>query len=238
MPDTVNKLVFDAEGQRFYETGVKECALFPMADTESTFTDGTLTVKTRYTKGVAWNGITAITEQPSGAEPTALYADDIKYLNLMSNEDFGATVEAYTYPDEFKECDGSKELCEGVIAGQQTRKAFGLAYKTVLGNDTEGNAKGFKLHIIYNAKASPSEKAYSTINDSPEATTFSWEMTTTPVSMPAGFKPTACLTIDSTKVESTKLEKLLDIIYGKDGDAGIVPHLPMPSDIMSILSST
>ena len=161
------KLVWDKTGEHFYETGVKNGVLYPMS------ASGT------YPKGVAWNGLTAITESPSGAEATALYADDIKYLNLMSNEEFGATVEAYTYPDEFAECDGSASLTEGVYIGQQARKTFGLCYRTTLGNDAKGNDYGYKLHIIYGAMASPSEKAYSTINDSPDAITFSWELSTT-----------------------------------------------------------
>ena len=195
------KLVWDKTGEHYYETGVKNGVLYPMS------ASGT------YPKGVAWNGLTAITESPSGAEATALYADDIKYLNLMSNEEFGATVEAYTYPDEFAECDGSASLTEGVYIGQQARKTFGLCYRTTLGNDSKGNDYGYKLHIIYGAMASPSEKAYSTINDSPDAITFSWELSTTPVAV-ANFKPTASLTIDSTKVDAEKLATLEEILYG------------------------
>ena len=164
----MSKLVWDAVGERLFETGVKNCVLY-------------LPTNGVYSKGVAWNGITAITESPSGAEATPLYADDIKYLNLMSNEDFGATIEAYMYPDEFAQCDGSAQLAPGVRIGQQPRKPFGLCYRTTLGNDTEGNDFGYKLHLIYGAMAAPSEKAYATINDSPEAITFSWELTTTPV---------------------------------------------------------
>lgn len=225
------KLVWDKTGEHYYETGVKNGVLYPMS------ASGT------YPKGVAWNGLTAITESPSGAEATALYADDIKYLNLMSNEEFGATVEAYTYPDEFAECDGSASLTEGVYIGQQARKTFGLCYRTTLGNDSKGNDYGYKLHIIYGAMASPSEKAYSTINDSPDAITFSWELSTTPVAV-ANFKPTASLTIDSTKVDSAKLAKLEEILYGKDGTGednsvgAVDPRLPLPDEIANIMKGS
>ena len=225
------KLVWDKTGEHFYETGVKNGVLYPMS------ASGT------YPKGVAWNGLTAITESPSGAEATALYADDIKYLNLMSNEEFGATVEAYTYPDEFADCDGSASLTEGVYIGQQVRKTFGLCYRTTLGNDSKGNDYGYKLHIIYGAMASPSEKAYSTINDSPDAITFSWELSTTPVAV-ANFKPTASLTIDSTKVDSTKLAALEEILYGKDGTGedqstgAVDPRLPLPDEIATLMKTS
>lgn len=225
------KLVWDKTGEHFYETGVKNGVLYPMS------ASGT------YPKGVAWNGLTAITESPSGAEATALYADDIKYLNLMSNEEFGATVEAYTYPDEFAECDGSASLTEGVYIGQQARKTFGLCYRTTLGNDAKGNDYGYKLHIIYGAMASPSEKAYSTINDSPDAITFSWELSTTPVAV-ANFKPTASLTIDSTKVDTAKLAALEEILYGKDGTGednttgAVDPRLPLPDEIATLMKTS
>lgn len=225
------KLVWDKTGEHFYETGVKNGVLYPMS------ASGT------YPKGVAWNGLTAITESPSGAEATALYADDIKYLNLMSNEEFGATVEAYTYPDEFAECDGSASLTEGVYIGQQARKTFGLCYRTTLGNDAKGNDYGYKLHIIYGAMASPSEKAYSTINDSPDAITFSWELSTTPVAV-ANFKPTASLTIDSTKVDAAKLTALEEILYGKDGTGddhttgAVDPRLPLPDEIATLMKAS
>lgn len=225
------KLVWDKTGEHFYETGVKNGVLYPMS------ASGT------YPKGVAWNGLTAITESPSGAEATALYADDIKYLNLMSNEEFGATVEAYTYPDEFAECDGSASLTEGVYISQQARKTFGLCYRTTLGNDAKGNDYGYKLHIIYGAMASPSEKAYSTINDSPDAITFSWELSTTPVAV-ANFKPTASLTIDSTKVDAAKLTALEEILYGKDGTGedhttgAVDPRLPLPNEIATLMKSS
>ena len=190
-----------------------------------------------YGKGVPWNGITNISESPEGAEATPLYAGDIKYLNLLSNEEFKASIEAYTYPDEFGVCDGSAELATGVSIGQQTRSPFGLCYRTTLGNDTEGNEHGYKLHFIYNALAAPSEKAYATINDSPEAITFNWELTTTPVEV-QGFKPTASLVIDSTKVANKiKLKELEDIIYGKDGDPSAEPRLPLPDEIAQLFKT-
>lgn len=214
------KLVWDQTGERYYETGVKMGVLYPQENG-------------KYPKGVAWNGLTAVTESPSGAEATALYADDTKYLSLMSAEEFGATIEAYTYPDEFAQCDGSAELAEGVIIGQQKRKAFGLCYRTVLGNDTDNNDYGYKLHLIYGALAAPSEKAYATINDSPEAITFSWEVTTTPVSV-AGFKPTASITIDSTKVNPEKLAELEAKLYGGETQEA---QLPLPDEVATIFKT-
>lgn len=216
------KLVWDQTNERLYETGVKMGVVYPQA------TGGT------YPMGVAWNGLTAVTESPSGAEATALYADDIKYLNLMSAEEFAATIEAYTYPDEFAECDGSAELAKGVAIGQQKRKAFGLCYRTVLGNDVDGIDHGYKLHIIYGAMAAPSEKAYATINDSPEAITFSWELSTTPVSVD-GFKPTASITIDSTKADPTKLEALEKILYGSEEAEA---RLPLPNEIATLMAES
>lgn len=217
------KLVWDKTGDRLYETGVKNGVLYiPTAGV--------------YSKGVAWNGLTAVTESPSGAEATALYADDTKYLSLMSTEEFGATIEAYTYPDEFAACDGSAELANGVMIGQQKRSTFGLCYKTTIGNDTDGNDHGYKLHIIYGAMAAPSEKAYASINDSPEAITFSWEITTTPVNV-TGAKPTASLVIDSTKADPSKLAALEDILYGKDGEPGNEPRLPLPDEIKSLMTA-
>lgn len=213
------RLVWDKTGERFYETGVRQGVLYPMVDGA-------------YPKGVAWNGLTAVTESPSGAESTALYADDIKYLNLRSTEEFGATIEAYTYPKEFEECDGSAELAAGVTIGQQPRKSFGLSYRTALGNDVENENHGYKLHLIYGATASPSEKAYATISDSPEAITFSWEVTTVPVNV-EGFKPTALLTIDSTKVDPAKLTALEDILYGK---AEVEARLPLPDEIATLMA--
>ena len=212
------KLTWDATGERLYETGVKMGVLYVQ-------TGGT------YPKGVAWNGLTAVTESPSGAEPTALYADDIKYMNLMSNEEFGATIEAYTYPDEFAECDGSASIATGVYIGQQSRKTFGMCYRTVLGNDAENNDYGYKLHLIYGALAAPSEKGYTTINDSPEAITFSWEVSTTPVEV-TGHKPTASITIDSTKTEAGKLTALETILYGSESED---PRLPLPDEIITLM---
>lgn len=214
----MSKLVWDQTGEKLYETGVKMGVLYPQES-------GT------YPKGVAWNGLTAVTESPSGAEATALYADDIKYLSLMSNEEFGATIEAYMYPDEFAECDGSASISEGVYIGQQKRKAFGLCYRTVVGNDVDNNDYGYKIHLIYGALAAPSEKGYATINDSPEAITFSWEITTTPVNV-TGFKPTASITIDSKKCDATKLAALEKILYGsEEGEA----RLPLPDEVAGIM---
>ena len=216
----MSKLVWDQTGERFYETGVSKGVLYVQEN-------GT------YPLGVAWNGLTAVTESPSGAEASPLYADDIKYLNLLSNEEFGATIEAYTYPEEFEECDGSAEIAGGVTIGQQKRKAFGLCYRTILGNDTENNDYGYKLHIIYGAMAAPSEKAYTSVNDSPEAITFSWEVTTTPVSV-TGKKPTASITIDSVKADPTKLAALEAILYGSESEE---PRLPLPDEIATLMAS-
>jgi hypothetical protein len=215
------KLVWDKTGERYYETGVKQGVLYPI-DNQGT-----------YPKGVAWNGLTNVTESPSGAEATALYADDIKYLNLISTEEFGGTIEAYTYPDEFAECDGSASLATGVYIGQQPRKTFGLCYRTTVGNDVDNNNYGYKLHLVYGALASPSEKAYSTINDSPEAITFSWEFSTTPVNV-TGFKPTASITIDSTKVDPQKLAALEAILYGGDEAEA---RLPLPDEVAQIITA-
>jgi len=215
------KLIWDEVGKKFYETGVSNGVLYPQ-DTNGV-----------YPLGVVWNGLTAVTESPSGAEPTPIYADNIKYLNLMSAEEFGATVEAYTYPDEFAICDGSAELSVGVMVNQQLRKGFGLSYRTELGNDTAGSEHGYKLHLIYGAMAAPSEKGYATVNDAPEAITFSWAVTTTPVEV-TGKRPTASLTIDSTKVDSTKLATLESIIYGS---VGVDPRLPFPDEIAAIFGS-
>ena len=213
------KIVWDESGKRTYETGVRKGVLY-LQDAQGA-----------YTKGVAWNGLTAVTESPSGAEPTALYADDIKYLELFSAEEFGATIEAYTYPAEFEKCDGSASLGTGVTIGQQDRATFGLCYRTVLGNDVKGSEFGYKLHLIYGAKAKPSEKGYQTINDSPEAITFSWEVSTTPVNV-AGFKPTACVTIDSTKIDPEKLTQIETLLYG---DTSAEAKLPLPDEIAQIV---
>ena len=217
----MTKLVWDKTGERLYETGVKQGVLYPQA------------VGGTYPKGVAWNGLTNITESPSGAEATALYADDIKYLNLVSAEELGGTIEAYTYPDEFAECDGSAALTDGVFIGQQDRKTFGLCYRTTLGNDVDSNGHGYKLHLIYGSLAAPYEKAYATINDSPEAITFSWEFKTTPVNV-TGHKPTASLTLDSTKVSETKMAALEKVLYG-DGETEA--RLPLPDEVVQILTS-
>ena len=214
------RLTWDDLGKRFYETGVKQGVLYPQ-------------VGGAYPKGVAWNGLTAVTESPSGAEPTPLYADDIKYLELTSNEEFGCTIEAYTYPDEFKACNGEATLAEGVTIGQQTRVPFGFCYKTVLGNDEKKNDYGYKLHLVYGATASVSERGFQTINDSPEAVTFSWEVTTTPVAV-KGFKPTAILTIDSTTIAPEKLTALEDILYGKDEAEA---RLPLPDEIAELVKA-
>lgn len=214
------KLVWDKTGERLYETGVKQGVLYVQE-------------AGAYPKGVAWNGLTAVTESPSGAEATPLYADDIKYLNLMSAEEFGATIEAYTYPDEFKVCNGEAELAAGVSIGQQARKTFGMCYRTAIGNDVDGSDFGYKLHLIYGALAAPSEKAYATINDSPEAITFSWEVTTTPVNV-TGFKPTSYVVIDSTKVDAEKLAALEAKLYGGD-DAEAM--LPLPDEIATMMAA-
>ena len=215
------RLTWDDAGKRLYETGVKQGVLYPQDDNGA------------YPKGVAWNGLTAVTESPEGAEPTPLYADDIKYLNLLSTEEFKATVEAYTYPDEFAECDGSGSLVEGVTIGQQDRKTFGLSYRTSLGNDVKGNEYGYKLHIVYGCLAAPSEKAYATVNDSPEAITFSWEVSTTPVNV-TGFKPTASLTLNSVKLGATKMKAIEDVLYGSSTAEA---RLPLPDEIKSIIES-
>ena len=229
------KIVWDKTGERTYETGVDHGVLYPIQ------TGGV------YSKGVAWNGLSAVTESPSGAEPSPIYADNIKYLNLMSAEDFGGTIEAYISPDEFAECDGSVEIAPGVFAGQQSRKLFGLCYRTILGNDIDSNDHGYKLHLVYNCLASVSEKGYTTVNASPEAITFSWEFSTTPVEIAMliegkKIKPTAILTFDSTKVDPDKLAKLEEILYGKDptepeGADGVEPRLPFPDEVIRLLTT-
>jgi len=217
------KLTWDNTGERLYETGVDRGVLY-IPDAGGNYVDG-----------VSWNGLTTVTESPSGAEATALYADNIKYLNLISAEEFGATVEAYTFPDEFLQFDGGASPSPGVTVGQQNRRPFGLSYRTRLGNDVEGADYGYKLHLIYNATAAPSEKAYATINDSPEAITFSWELTTTPVAAGDTLKPTAQLTIDSTKVDATALATLEDMLYGTSGSD---PSLPSPASVLAIFAGT
>lgn len=217
----MSKLVWDQTGAREYETGVKSGALYPQDDAGI------------YPKGVAWNGLISVTESPEGAEPTPLYADDIKYLNLTSAEEFKATIEAYMSPPEFDACDGTAEIAKGVTIGQQKRQPFGMAYKTVLGNDTKLNAYGYKLHIIYGATAAPSEKGYQSMNDSPEAITLSWDVSTTPVSV-KGFDPTATITINSTKIDSVKLKSLEDILFGTEEKE---PRLPLPDEIVTIVGT-
>jgi len=215
----MTKLLWDQTAERLYETGVKQGVVYPQ-------------VSGAYPLGHAWNGLTAVTESPSGAEASPLYADDIKYLNLISAEEYGSTIEAYTYPDEFADCDGSSEVAAGVRIGQQPRKPFGFCYKTALGNDVDYTDFGYKLHLVYGAMAAPSEKAFATVNDSPEAITFSWEVTTTPVAV-TGFKPTASLVIDSTKVDPAKLATLEDILYGT---AVANPYLPLPDAVATIFA--
>ena len=217
----MSKIVWDAIGEHTFETGVRNGVLY-LKDAQGA-----------YNTGVAWNGLTSVSESPEGAEPTDLYADDIKYLTLMSAENFKATIEAYTYPVEFEECDGSATIAKGVVIGQQSRKPFGLCYRTAIGNDTDGNEHGYKLHIVYGCQASPSEKQYSTINDSPEAITFSWEVSTTPVNV-TGKKPTATLIIDSTKTDKAKLTALEAILYGSEQTE---PRLPLPDEIVTLMGT-
>lgn len=239
------KLVWDETGERTYETGTKKGVLYPLNPTTK-----------KYDTGYAWNGLTGVTESPSGAESNPLYADDIKYLDLRSAEQFGATVEAYTYPDKFEECDGSVSIADGVSVGQQKRLPFGLSYRTVLGNDTELDSYGYKLHLIYNATASPSERAYQTINESPEAITFSWELTTTPIPFTREtttgsgneavttvepilhdgkeLKPVACITIDSTKADPTALAALENLLYGT---SNADPQLPLPGEVYDLFNN-
>ena len=236
MPESNKKrLTWDEIGKRLYETGVSQVALYPV-------TDGGV-----YGTGVAWSGASSIAQSPSGGEPSAKYADNIKYLNITSVEELSGTIEAYTAPDEFAECDGSKEICPGVFAGQQNRKSFGLAYKTIIGNDVEPNDYGYKLHIIYGCKANPSERTYETVNDSLEPISLSWEFNTTPVSIKTlvdgkKLKPTSLLEFDSTKVDAKKLTALEEILYGKDpttsdGDDGVAPRLPLPDEIIKLMTT-
>lgn len=213
------KLVFNNVGERLFETGVKNGVLYVMGD------DGA------YEDGVVWNGLTAVTESPSGAETTPLYADDVKYVVIYAAEEFGATVEAYTYPEEFEQCDGSAAISEGITIGQQTRKSFGMCYKTSVGNDVKGQDYGYKIHIIYGAKAAPSEKSYSTINDSPEAVTFSWELSTVPVPV-EGHNPTATMVIDSTRVPAEKMAKIEAKLYGSEDSEAT---LPLPNEILELI---
>ena len=215
------RLIWDEVGQRFFETGVKNGVLYVQDN------DGS------YKNGVVWNGLTAVTESPSGAEETPLYADDVKYLTLRSAEQFGATVEAYTYPEEFEQCDGSAAIAEGVTIGQQARRAFGLCYRTSVGNDIQGQNYSYKLHLIYGCTVAPSEKSYSTINDNPEAITFSWELSTVPVPVD-GFSPTASLVIDASKVDEGKMQLLEDALFGDESNEA---KLLLPNEIMDLLKA-
>ena len=214
----MSKLVWDQTGEREYETGVDRGVVYPQSGNT-------------YPKGAAWNGLTNVTLSPSGAEPTALYANNHKYLNLMSVEELGGSIEAYMYPDEFAECNGEAELVPGVRIGQQKRKPFGFSFRTLIGNDTEGNSHGYKLHLVYGALASPSEQANATVNDSPEAKTMSWEFSTTPVEV-EGYEPTASLEIDSRTVSAEKLKALEDILYGTESQEA---RLPLPAEVAEII---
>lgn len=222
----MSKLVWDQIGERLYETGVEQAAIYPMEGST-------------YGAGAAWNGLTAVTESPSGAEPSPLYANNKKYVELMSAEEFGGTIEAYTYPTEFAECNGEKEIAKGLRFGQQARKLFGLVYKSLIGNDTEGTKYGYKLHVVYNARVSPSEKSNNTVNDSPEAATMSWSFSTTPINV-EGYGATSHLIIDSTEADADKLKALEAILYGSDGaegTGGTEPRLPMPDEIATLLGA-
>lgn len=236
------RLLWDQTGEKFYETGVNQGVLYPY---DSSAADPTKA----YGPGVAWNGLSSVSESPSGAEANKIYADNINYLNLYSAEEFGGTIEAYMYPDEFKACDGTAELITGAYVGQQTRKAFGFCFKTIIGNDTEGDAKGYKLHLIYGCKASPSEAQYQTVNDSPEAIAFSWEFTTTPIAIGkingTEFKPASRIVIDSTKftteAQKAKLTALEDKLFGTNAsgqEEGTDPYLPLPAEVVSTLSAS
>lgn len=216
------QLMWDQVGERYYETGVDQGVLY-IPDSSGA-----------YVNGVAWNGLSSVSESPSGAEPNAIYADNTKYLNLYSAEEFGATIEAYTYPDEFAQFDGLATPSAGIAIGQQSRGVFGLSYRTRIGNDTYGDDHGYKIHMVYGCQASPSERAFNTVNDSPEAITFSWEIATTPVSV-TGYKPTSLLTIDSTKVNATALTNLENFLYGT---AGTDPSLPLPDAVLALFSGT
>lgn len=214
------KLVWDQSGERLYETGVSQCALYPM-------------VSGSYPKGVAWNGITAITESPSGAESTPMYADNIKYLDIVSTETYAATIEAYMYPDEFKPCNGESEIADGVVIGQQNRQKFGLCYKTILGNDTDGEDYGYELHLVYGGLAAPAEEAHNSKNESPEGMTMSWSVSTTPVEVP-GKKPTATVTFNSVKVGEKVMKAIEDVVYGSSAAEA---RLPLPSELIELIST-
>lgn len=230
------KLSWDDTGERLYETGLDHGVLYPYHATAQN--------DTNYYDGVEWNGLTTVTQSPSGAESNPIYADNMKYLDLRSAEEFGATIEAYTYPDEFAECDGSVNIAQGVTASQQARKKFGFSYRTKIGSDDLGDSKGYKIHLVYGATASPSEKGYQTVNDSPEAVTFSWEISTEPVTVKnTSFRPVAHLEIDSTKADGTKLAQLEQILYGTAATTGDNPteavpaRMPMPAEIITLMGS-
>lgn len=214
-------LVWDKSGERFYETGVRKGVLYVQDESGN------------YPKGVVWNGLTNMTVSPTGAEPTPLYADDIKYLTLMSAEELGGTIEAYSSPVEFDACDGTAEAAKGVYIGQQTRKTFGLVWQTIIGNDLKGENYGYKLHLVYGALASPTEKSYATLNDSPEVDPLSWEYTTTPINVD-GHKPTAYIVIDSTKADPTKLAALEKKLFG---DSAAEAQLPLPSEVITMMAT-
>lgn len=226
MPEHINLLNWDAIGERTYETGVDRGVLY-LLDSNGA-----------YSSGFAWNGLTTVTESPSGAEPNAIYADNMKYLNIYSAEEFGASVEAYTYPEEFELCDGSANIADGVSLGQQDRRTFGMCYRTRIGNDVDGDSHGYKLHLMYGCRATPSERAYNTVNDSPEAIAFSWEISTTPVTV-TGHKATSLITIDSTKADPTKLAALEAILYGtaaSGSDEAVPARLPLPDEIARLMA--
>ncbi len=228
MPTPIFALEWDKAGERLYETGVDRVVLYPIRDTISDVTDP-------YDAGVAWNGVTAISQSASGGEPTPLWADNIKYLNLMSAEEASLSIEAYTYPDEFEQCDGTREIVTGAIIGQQPRKMFGLSYRTLIGNDQKQSDFGYKIHLVYGCLASPSDRSYATVNDSPEAISFSWSVTTTPVEV-SGFKPTSIVTIDSTITPAAKLAAIEAILYGTGGTTTVDPKLPLPAAVITALT--
>lgn len=223
----MSKILWDQVGEKQFETGVDRGVLYPQNS------DGS------YPMGHGWNGLTSVAENPSGAEDNALYADNIKYLNLKSAEEFGATIGCYYYPDAWEECDGTATVAKGVKMGQQKRKNFGLSYRTLKGNDTDGQDHGYKIHLVYNCSASPSERSYGTVNDSPDAIEFSYEVTTTPIPV-EGYKPTSLITIDSTEVDPEKLAEFEKILYGTDGtdaeDTGTDPRLPLPSEVIAFFA--